>query len=179
MTRTVGHQALETDAVGDNAPPPSRLHTDAALLAASVQEPDLFALVYERHAEGSFQYAALRLGAELAQDAVADAVLTAFQLRHRYDPEYPNARAWLLGILTRTIHRHRRTERTRYRALARAYQEPTQDGEDPTQRLVEQITTRSVNAPLARALAGLAGRDRDVLLLIARKNCPTTRSPKP
>jgi hypothetical protein len=59
----------------DTGPPPAA--GDAALVAASLQEPELFSLVYERHANAMYRFAYRRLGPDLAQDAVSDAILEA------------------------------------------------------------------------------------------------------
>jgi DNA-directed RNA polymerase specialized sigma24 family protein len=45
---------------------------------------------------------------QAAEDAVSDAVLAAFRVRHRYDVPRPDARPWLFGILTREISPRRR-----------------------------------------------------------------------
>jgi RNA polymerase sigma-70 factor (ECF subfamily) len=139
---------------------------DAALIAASVRDPELFALVYDRHAAVLYGFAARRLGPGLAEDAVSDTMLAALTIRHRYNPERPDARPWLLGILTREISHHRRTERNRYQTLSRTPHD--RDAQDsPADRVAAQVTAASVRGPLAGALATLATRDRDVLLLVA------------
>lgn len=150
----------------DQAEPPDAAVDDAALLTASLADAELFALVYDRHAAALYRFAARRLGPELAEDAVAEAMLAAFRVRHRYDPARPDARPWLLGILTREISQHRRTERARYRALSRAVVD-REGQEGPADRVAAQVAAQSVRGPLAAALAGLNPRDRDVLLLVA------------
>jgi RNA polymerase sigma factor (sigma-70 family) len=139
---------------------------DAALVIASLHDAELFALVYDRHAAVLYRFAARRLGPELAEDAVSETMLAAFRIRHRYDPGHPDARPWLLGILTREISRHRRAERARYRTLSRTpHDREAQDG--PADRVAARVAAASVGGPLATALAKLATRDRDVLLLVA------------
>jgi RNA polymerase sigma-70 factor (ECF subfamily) len=102
----------------------------------------------------------------VAEDAVADAMLTAFRKRERYDTTRPDARPWLFGILTREISRRRRSERARFRALARLG-----PSDDTDQGAIDQATAAivasAVRGPLAGALAALAARDRNVLLLVA------------
>src|SRR4029079_14043195 len=77
----------------------------------------------------------------------------------------PYAPPWLYGILTRKLARHYRTEKARYRALARAVDNDIEDG--PAERVAFRVTAGSVRTPLAGALARLSAGDRDVLLLIA------------
>jgi RNA polymerase sigma-70 factor (ECF subfamily) len=90
----------------------------------------------------------------------------AFQQREAYDLERPDARPWLFGILTKKLARHYRTEKARYRAIARATPE-TADGVDPAERVAARVAAGAVRAPLAEALSRLSAGDRDVLLLIA------------
>ena len=139
--------------------------SDAEALAASRADPTRFAALYDRHAAQLYRYAYQRVGAQTAEDAVADTFLAAFQQRESYDQDRADARPWLFGILTRKLARHHRTEQARYRALARSAAETVQDG--PAERVAERVTAGTVRAPLAKALRKLSDGDRDVLLLIA------------
>lgn len=147
-------------ATGDPRP------TDAALIHAARSEPDRFADLYDRHVADLFRYARRRVGPDLAEDVVADAFVVAFRRRGSYDLSQPDARPWLFGILTKEIFRHRRRERAHYRALARL---PHDRGHDALADRVVDIVSAAATArgALAAAIAGLATRDRDVLLLVA------------
>ena len=144
--------------------PDAAERTDAALIAASVTDSAAFAVLYQRHAAVLHGYAVRRLGGQLAQDVVADAVLAAFAARDRYDQRWPDARPWLLGILSNKIARQHRAEQRRYRALARV---PAERPEEPTDRVLSAVSARALHGRLAGAMAGLRAGDRDVLLLIA------------
>ncbi|MFE3455428.1 RNA polymerase sigma factor [Nonomuraea sp. NPDC059194] len=89
---------------------------DAELIRRSWQEPAAFAAVFDRHAPQLHRYAVRRLGPDAAEDVVSDAFLAAFQNRHRYDLEHPDARPWLYGIASNVIGKRRRDEISRYRA---------------------------------------------------------------
>ena len=147
---------------------------DAAALLASRADPDLFAVLFDRYFAELRHYAASRLGGERGDDVAAETFLVAFRTRARFRTDGPgggNVRAWLYGITTNLIHRQRRDEERRYRALARAgaaagrgpgdYDGP---GDDAT---VARVTAGALQPALARALAALPARDRDVLLLTA------------
>jgi RNA polymerase sigma-70 factor (ECF subfamily) len=139
---------------------------DGALMSASVHNTEAFARVYDRHAARLYRYAVRRVGPDMAADVVSDAMLTALRKRDRYDATRPNARPWLFGILTREIARRRRVERNHYRALARVGTgDPLQDCH--ADRVATALTAQSIRAPLAKAIAGITHRERDVLLLIA------------
>ncbi|GLY19597.1 hypothetical protein Kisp01_66110 [Kineosporia sp. NBRC 101677] len=74
-------------------PPRDEVMTgDAALVAGSLSEPEVFSLVYERHALALYRFAHRRLGPDLEQDAMSDAILQAFRGRHRYDQPRADAR---------------------------------------------------------------------------------------
>lgn len=139
--------------------------TDAAIIQASLGDPDRFAVIYDRYAATLYRYAHQRVGAEAADDVVADAFLAAFRGRGQYDLSRPDARPWLFGILTRKLASHHRTEKARYRAMARAAPDGVLDG--PADEVATRLIADSARRPLAAALAGLSRGDRDVLLLVA------------
>jgi RNA polymerase sigma factor (sigma-70 family) len=138
---------------------------DATIVRRSLADGEEFAHLYDRHARTLHRYAARRLGPDAAEDVVAEAFLAAFRVRHRYDLARPDARPWLLGILTREVSRRRRTERNHYRLLAATPPDLPQPG--PADDVAAAVTAHAARAPLARALAGLKPADRDVLLLVA------------
>jgi RNA polymerase sigma factor (sigma-70 family) len=140
--------------------------TDAELIAASQRQHELFALIYDRHAPALYRYAARRLGADAAEDVVSETMLAAFRRRRRYDTSRSDARPWLFGILTREISQRRRVERSRYRALGRLDRSAGLENE-AADKVVAAVTAQAVRAPLMAALARLAKRDREVLLLAA------------
>jgi RNA polymerase sigma factor (sigma-70 family) len=138
---------------------------DAAVIEASRAEPDRFASLFDRHAPYIHRYLARRVGRQAADDLVAETFLVAFGKRARYDPRHHDARPWLYGIATNLIAQHRREETRQFRLRQTAGPAPVHH--DEAERAVVNVTAQSVRAPLAKALAGLARSDRDVLLLIA------------
>jgi RNA polymerase sigma-70 factor (ECF subfamily) len=143
---------------------PSALPTDAELVAASLGEPEEFAALFDRHATAVHRYLGRRVG-QLADDLLSETFLIAFRRRAAYRAEHVDVRPWLLGIATNLVHAHARTERRRYRALARSGAEAgVSAGADDVHARVDAAALRG---PLAAALAGLKERDRDVLLLFA------------
>ncbi|MFF2008231.1 RNA polymerase sigma factor [Streptomyces sp. NPDC058195] len=143
-------------------PPASPHDDDAGLIARSLEEPETFAGLYDRHAPEIHRYAARRLGTSTADDITADTFLIAFRTRHRYDGSRRSARPWLYGIAANLIGKHRRGEERGLRALARTGRDPVADSW--SERCDERISART---PLASALATLSPGDRHVLLLVA------------
>ena len=144
---------------------PSARPPDADLVARSVDDPELFATLFDRHAGEVHRYLGRRVG-ELADDLLSETFLIAFRRRAEYRPERLDVRPWLIGIATNLVHGHARTERRRYKALARVAAEPPARDEDPAES-ADRWTAEAMRGPLAAALAALHVRDRDVLLLFA------------
>ncbi|MFC8242997.1 RNA polymerase sigma factor [Streptomyces chartreusis] len=147
-----------------SGPPPQaeRVADDADVVAGSLEQPELFARLYDRYAPDIHRYAARRLGETAADDITADTFLTAFRIRARYDRTRPSARPWLYGIAANLIGKQRRAEVRALRALARTGHDPVAASwvEDTDSRVAAQ-------GPLADALASLSAGDRHVLLLVA------------
>jgi len=150
------------------SPPPERaLHTildDHAVIAASLEEPDAFGQLFERHARELHRFLSRRLG-DLADDLLGELFVTAFARRATYRAELADARPWLYGIAANLVRRHHRAEATRYRALARvplAIVAP-----DSSLEAVASADAAAVRPRLASALAALKAADLDVLLLLA------------
>jgi RNA polymerase sigma factor (sigma-70 family) len=139
--------------------------TDAEVIRESQTNPDRFAVLYDRHAAHLYRYAYRRIGPQIAEDVVAETFTAAFRVRTRYDLSRADARPWLFGILTRELASHHRKEAARYRTMAST---PIQDlTEGPADRVAAEVSAEAARGQLATALAALAPRDRDVLLLVA------------
>jgi RNA polymerase sigma-70 factor (ECF subfamily) len=144
----------------------SRATRDAALIQRSCAEPQLFALIFDRHSAEIFRYAYRRVGAEVADDVVAETFLTAFRRRHSYRVDSPDARPWLYGIANLVIRSHWRAERRLLRALARLRPDAlAQNSHEP--ETVARLSAQANEPALAAALRRLNKNDRDVLLLHA------------
>ncbi|WP_433792962.1 RNA polymerase sigma factor [Actinoplanes sp. CA-252034] len=139
--------------------------SDAAVIEASHRDPEEFGLVYDRYAPMLYRFAFRRLGAEAAEDVVAETFIAAFRRRASYDLSRADARPWLFGILVKEISRHHRVETTWLRLAASA--PAPQIDEGLADRVAEAVSAAATSGVLAAALAGLKARDRDVLLLIA------------
>ncbi|MEQ7127265.1 RNA polymerase sigma factor [Actinopolymorpha sp. B11F2] len=139
--------------------------SDAVLIERSWREPELFAALFDRHGGPIHRYVSRRLGASAADDVVGDTFLAAFRRRRRYDLTRPDALPWLYGIASNLVGRHRRAEVRAYRALARTGVDPVVDSY--AEQVEARVTAQGMHRDLAAALARLAKRDRDVLLLYA------------
>jgi RNA polymerase sigma factor (sigma-70 family) len=138
--------------------------SDARIIAASEADPQMFALIFERHYDAVFSYVGRRAGSAVADELAAETFIAAFQSRQRYDTTRPAARPWLLGIATNLLRHHRRSEVRRLRAFARLDRpEPSAGGLD---RADERLDAARARPRLLRALSELSGEERDALLLM-------------
>ncbi|MGN9914467.1 RNA polymerase sigma factor [Phytohabitans sp. LJ34] len=83
---------------------------DAETVRRSLGTPDEFAALFERHFADVHRYAVRRLGETAADDIAAEVFLIAFRRRDRYTADRGPVRAWLFGIASNLIGRHRRAE---------------------------------------------------------------------
>ncbi|WP_328446575.1 MULTISPECIES: RNA polymerase sigma factor [unclassified Amycolatopsis] len=128
------------------------------MTAAPVLGTELFTEVHDRHFAAIYRYVAGRLGAQAAEDLAAETFLVAFDRRKTFDATRGELRAWLFGIATNLVSRHRRKEARHYRALSRL----------ETPRPAEGHENRvALSGQLAKALSRLTSGERDVLLLVA------------
>ena len=130
---------------------------DGERIARSLSTPDDFGAIFERHFDVIHRYVARRLGTALADDVAATVFAEAFAARATFLVDVEDARPWLFGIATNLVRRHRRRERTAWRAYARHGADPL--GIDAHPRLDE--------VAVARALGRVTKGDRDALLLMA------------
>ena len=133
---------------------------DGRLIQASIEDPDRFSEIFDRHYRAIDHYCVRRIGAD-GHDVSAATFVDAFRLRHRFEPDRPDARPWLYGIAGNGLHHHRRSEARRWRAYQRAIP-TTPSGFDVDDR----IDADAVGPRLAGALRTLSARDRDALLLV-------------
>jgi RNA polymerase sigma factor (sigma-70 family) len=126
--------------------------------AAPVIDIEQFTEVHDRHFAAVYRYVAGRLGAQAAEDVAAETFLVAFDRRKTFDPTRGDLRAWLFGIATNLVSRHRRKEARHYRALSRLETPRPAEGHENHVALGGQ---------LAKALSRLTVGERDVLLLVA------------
>jgi RNA polymerase sigma-70 factor (ECF subfamily) len=138
--------------------------SDAALIAASVDEPVRFGTIFDRHATVLHRYVVRRIGPDEAEALVGEVFRIAFEKRHTYDGERPLARPWLYGIATNLLAKHRRTEARRLHATARlaARRLPPDDLAD---RVGDTVDAAARWGRVAEAVMSLPEPERDALVL--------------
>jgi RNA polymerase sigma-70 factor (ECF subfamily) len=129
-------------------------------------DPADLAGLFDRHGAELLRYCARRVGPDHAEDVVAETFLTAHANFRSYDPSRSGPLPWLYGIATNLLRRHGREEVQALRAFARAGRE-AQRGSEDWDRAAERVDAYRARHRLAKALASLSRKQRDVLLLFA------------
>lgn len=144
--------------------------SDAWLIGAARDDPSRFAPVFDRHFQAIYRFAARRLGSEVGKDIAADTFVVALARLKSYDDSRESALSWLYGIASNLIRNHRRTERRRFRLLAKLSNERVSPGwsDDPDRVLSRTVVTRAV----AQALGSLSSKEREALLLFVWAELP-------
>jgi RNA polymerase sigma-70 factor (ECF subfamily) len=138
--------------------------SDAQVIGRSLDEPEAFGLIYDRHAATVLRFLGRRVGAEVAKGLVGELFRIAFERRKTFDASRASALPWLYGIGSNLLLKHRRAEARRLRASARMA-----SGLEAGDR---RASTAALDARLlfprvADAIETLPDGEREALLLFA------------
>jgi RNA polymerase sigma-70 factor (ECF subfamily) len=123
------------------------------------------ARLFDAHAAKLLRYCACRVGPDTAEDLVAQIFLVAVSGRAVYDPTRGSELTWLYGIATHLVRGHRRAESRRLAGYARAAEPDV--GVEFAVQADDRIDAVATHRRVARAMARLPARQREVLLLVA------------
>jgi RNA polymerase sigma factor (sigma-70 family) len=138
--------------------------SDAAVISLSLDEPEAFGLIYDRHAAVVLRFLGRRVGAEAAEGLLGDLFRIAFERRKTFDASRVSALPWLYGIGSNLLLKHRRGEARRLRASARM----AAAGEPPARRAgAGALDARLLFPRVADAIEALPDGEREALLLVA------------
>lgn len=134
--------------------------SDAELLIRSRTDPTAFGAIYVRHAGSVYSYLARRVGPQTAEDLIAEVFLRALEARRRTRPHASgSALPWLYGIARNVIRQQpRASPRTELPEVPDQFDWSTVDA---------RLDANSRTSDLRRALDGLSGSEREVLLLVS------------
>ncbi|MGW1279262.1 sigma-70 family RNA polymerase sigma factor [Streptomyces tsukubensis] len=139
-----------------------------ALLKRAARDPDAFTVLVEEVSPALHGYLARRAPGA-ADDLLAEAWLQAFAARRTFDASRGSARGWLFGVARHVLAGH----------LRRAGQAVAVAGEavvDPWQAVDQRLDAAALAPELRRALAGLAGEERELLLLVSWEELTPTEA---
>src|SRR6266403_1635593 len=93
--------------------------SDAEVIGRSLDEPETFGLIYDRHVATVLRFLGRRVGTEVAEGLAGELFRIAFERRKTFDASRASALPWLYGIGSNLLAKHRRGEARRLRASAR------------------------------------------------------------
>jgi RNA polymerase sigma factor (sigma-70 family) len=156
---------LRSGTVGATVAGDASRASDAEVIAGSLDDPERFAVIFDRHADEIYRYAARRVGLQTAADAVSEVFLAAFRNRGRYQPDRGDARPWLYGIATKVVGQQLRAEGRRSHLLAVVPVPPP--AEFPADEIGDRVAAERMRPVLLDVLATLTDADRELVLLVA------------
>jgi len=134
--------------------------TDIELLIRSRVDPSAFDAIYERHARYVHSYLARRLGSGQTEDLVSEVFVRALEARRRAIPHVSgSALPWLYGIARNVLREH-------FARKPQAHATERADGFEWS-TIDARLDASSLAPEIRRAIAGLSGSERDVLLLVS------------
>ena len=140
------------------------LPPDAEVIGRSLDEPEAFGLIYDRHAATLLRFLGRRVGAQVAEGLVGELFRIAFERRKTFDVSRVSALPWLYGIGSNLLLKHRRAEARRLRASARMAV-GDEAAERPTSAAA--LDARVLFPRVAGAIEALPDPEREALLLFA------------
>jgi RNA polymerase sigma factor (sigma-70 family) len=140
--------------------------SDGAVIADSLETPQAFGVIFDRHGSTLFRFLARRVDPSDAEDLLGEVFRIAFERRSTFEQERDSARPWLYGIAANVIAKHYRSEARRHRAIARVAASRALD-DDPAERAVAAADASARWSRVMDAIGALAEAERQVLLLFA------------
>jgi RNA polymerase sigma factor (sigma-70 family) len=136
---------------------PREIRSDAELLRAAQNDPEAFAVFYDRHVRALLAYFYRRTAcAETAADLAAESFAAAFAARWRYRETGAPARAWLFKIAQRQLSRALRRGRVAERARRRLGVERISPDEESIERIEALADLEPVRAAVRDAIGSLS-----------------------
>jgi RNA polymerase sigma factor (sigma-70 family) len=140
------------------------LPSDAEVIGRSLDEPEAFGLIYDRHAATVLRFLGRRAGAEVAEGLIGELFRIAFERRKTFDASRATALPWLYGIGSNLLLKHRRGEGRRLRASARM---AAADEATDRRASAGALDARVLFPRVADAIEALPDGEREALLLFA------------
>lgn len=142
------------------------MSTDSEIIERSIETPEAFSGIFERHARPVGGYIRRRVGSDAVDDVLSETFLVAFRKRESFDRSVGSALPWLLGIATRVVKKHRADEARQWRSFEAA--SGTAEHVDAVHSSADaRLDADAALRELAPRIAALSAKDRDTLLLYA------------
>lgn len=133
-----------------------QVQDDSAIIEASLESPELFETIFNRHHADLLRYLAGRCSRSDAENLASETFLVAFRRRGAYRAvASEGARPWLYGIATNLLKNQQRREATATAALAR----------HGSELVPEAPRSEKSHSRMISALADLPADQREVIFL--------------
>ena len=140
--------------------------SDSEVIAASLNNPELFAAIFHRHYPAIYRFVVGAVGLADGPDLASEVFVRAFAIRGRYDLSYSRATPWLFGIASNLVRGYHRSAARQFRAFRReaARVRGTSEFEDDA---VTRLAAGSQRPRISYALSQLRTEEAEVVLLFA------------
>lgn len=137
--------------------------SDAELIAASLDDPQLFREIFIRHRAAIYRFLARRVGSQDAEDLLDIVFRKAFTARTGFLPGNKDSLPWLYGIAANTVGDFLRQQRPQILLypIDTIDNLPASPDSDPANILLRNEFSEALNA----ALSSIPAKYRDALLL--------------
>jgi RNA polymerase sigma factor (sigma-70 family) len=141
-------------------------HDDVELIVRSWDVPEVFGVLFERHAESMLAFFARRtLDAEAAAELVAETFAEAFSSRRRFRDQGVDGAGWLYGIGRNLLSHYFRSGAVDARARRRLGMPERTANDNDYDRIEELIDFQARAKEIREALADLSEDQRDAVSL--------------
>jgi RNA polymerase sigma-70 factor (ECF subfamily) len=139
---------------------------DIGLIVRSRHEPEVFGVLFERHAEPMLAFFARRtLDAEAAAELMAETFAEAFSSRDRFRDQGVDGVGWLYGIGRHLLSRYFRSGAVDARARSRLGMPERSVTESDYERIEELIDFEGIGGQVREALSALPQDQRKAVTL--------------
>jgi len=137
---------------------------DGEAIRASLERPEAFEPIFERHYGVIARYLVRRVGPDAGAELASEVFTIAFANRGRFLDDAKDARPWLYGIAANLARRQARSWKRQRRVEQRA-RDNNAIWLDPASE--DRLDAERLRVVLARAVAQLRSNEREVLLMHA------------
>ena len=135
-------------------------------MVASLEEPEKFACIFDRHSVAIHGFLARRLGRQDADGLLGEVFRIAFERRDRYHVMGTSCLPWLYGIAGNLVHEHRRGM-TRRNATMRRLEAQVRPLADLVDEANDRLDAQTAWPLVRAALERLSPGERELVLLVA------------
>lgn len=140
---------------------------DSQIIELSVNEPEMFGVIFDRHFEAIAGFCVRRIGVARGEDIAGDVFRWAFENRRRFDIGHCDARPWLFGIANNFVREALRSSGRQGLAYDRWLTSEPLDRADLASQVASAVDAQHEFSVVAAALEMQPVEEVETLLLFA------------